>query len=71
MPDTIGTFTSRLYTSREEMKSDQYHYWQSRPAHERMDAVTELTTQVFLMKGANPVVQGFRGPVVCLQRPPR
>jgi len=31
--------TLRKYTSFDEMKADEYRYWQSRPAHERMDAV--------------------------------
>jgi hypothetical protein len=32
----------RKYTSFDEMKADEYRYWQSRPAHERMDAVEEM-----------------------------
>jgi len=31
----------RKYASFEEMKADEYRYWQSRPVHERMDAVEE------------------------------
>ena len=34
--------TIRKYTSLDEMKADEYRYWQSRPVHERMDAVEEL-----------------------------
>ena len=32
----------RKYTSFDEMKADEYRYWQSRPAHERLDAVEEM-----------------------------
>jgi len=32
----------RKYTSFDEMKADEYRYWQSRPVHERMDAVAEM-----------------------------
>jgi len=31
--------TIRKYASFDEMKADEYRYWQSRPAYERMDAV--------------------------------
>ena len=30
--------TIRRYDSFDEMKADEYRYWQSRPVHERMDA---------------------------------
>ena len=41
----------RVYHSHEEMKADEYRYWQSRPVWERMDAVEELTTIGYAMKG--------------------
>ncbi|MGO9258519.1 MAG: hypothetical protein ACLQU1_19705 [Bryobacteraceae bacterium] len=34
--------TVRIYASHKEMKADEYRYWQSRPVHERMDAVAPL-----------------------------
>jgi hypothetical protein len=33
------------------MKADEYRYWQSRPVHERMDAVEEITLATYAMKG--------------------
>jgi hypothetical protein len=36
------------------MKADQYRYWQSRPIHERLRAVWELTQEHYAMKGAAP-----------------
>lgn len=33
------------------MKADEYRYWQSRPVHERMAAVAELTLSLYEMKG--------------------
>jgi hypothetical protein len=33
---------ARKYTSFDEMKADEYRYWQSRPAYERLDAVEEM-----------------------------
>jgi hypothetical protein len=35
--------TIRRYTSLDEMKDDEYRYWQSRPVYERMAAVAELS----------------------------
>jgi hypothetical protein len=63
--------TIRKFTSHKEMKADQYRYWQSRPVHERMDAVSELTTAAYALKGMAPDVQRLQGPVVRLPRPRR
>jgi hypothetical protein len=41
----------RKYTSFEEMKGDEYRYWQSRPVHERMDAVEEINLTAYAIKG--------------------
>lgn len=50
--------TIRKYSSLadlDEIKNAEYRYWQSRPIHERTDAVSELTQEQYAMKGA---VQG-------------
>ena len=50
-------FNSRLiigtgkYRSFDEMKADEYRYWQSRPVHERMDAVEEMVQDAYALKG--------------------
>src|SRR5580693_2386986 len=41
----------RVYHSHEEMKADEYRYWQSRPVWERMDAVEELIQTAYALKG--------------------
>jgi len=41
----------RRYASLEAMKADEYEYWQKQPAHVRMDAVTELTREAYILKG--------------------
>jgi hypothetical protein len=46
--------TIRKYTSLDEMKADEYRYWQSRPVHERVAAVSELTEEGYRMKGMGP-----------------
>ena len=46
--------TIRKYTDFDEMKADEYRYWQSRPVHERVAAVSELTQEHYAMKGEVP-----------------
>ena len=41
----------RKYTSFDEMKADEYRYWQSRPVHERMDAAEEMILAAYALKG--------------------
>ena len=48
--------TIRRYTDFEEMKADEYRYWQSRPVYERVAAVSELTQEHYALKGAGPDV---------------
>jgi hypothetical protein len=43
--------TVRRYASFDEMKADEYRYWQSRPVHERLAAVSELTEVGYRLKG--------------------
>jgi hypothetical protein len=63
----------RIYHSHDEMKADEYRYWQSRPVHERMDAVEQLTLATYAMKGAKlePDVPRLQRPLVRFQRPRR
>ena len=63
--------TIRVYDSFEELKADEYRYWQSRPVYERMDAVTELTLAMYGMKGVAPDVPRLQRTLVHLQRPRR
>jgi len=60
----------RKYTSRQEMKADEYRYWQSRPVYERMAAVSELTTALYALKGL-ACVPRLQGPIVRIPRPDR
>jgi len=63
--------TIRVYRSLDEMKADEYRYWQSRPVHERMNAVAEMTLATHAIKGAAPDVPRLQRILVHLQRPPR
>jgi hypothetical protein len=63
--------TVRKYANFDEMKADEYRYWQSRPVHERTDAVSELTQQHYAMKGATPDVPRLQRTLVRVERAPR
>jgi hypothetical protein len=41
----------RKYSSFDEMKADEYRYWQSCPVHERLDAAEELILEAYKLKG--------------------
>jgi hypothetical protein len=62
--------TIRKYTSFDEMKADEYRYWQSRPIYERVEAVSELTQEQYAMKGEAPDVPRLQRTLVRLQREP-
>ncbi len=61
--------TIRKYRSLAEMKADEYRYWQSRPAYERMEAVAELTLAAYELKGMAPDALRLQRTLVHLQRP--
>jgi hypothetical protein len=61
----------RKYTDFKEMKADEYRYWQSRPVHERVNAVSELTQEYYAMKGAIRDVPRLQRTLVHFERAPR
>lgn len=63
--------TVRKYATFDELKADEYRYWQSRPVHERVAAVSELTQEHYALKGEVPNVPGLQRTVVHFERPPR
>ena len=65
--------TIRRYTNFDEMKADEYRYWQSRPVHERLDAVEELNRTAYALKGwqMEPDVPRLQRPFVRLPNPRR
>jgi len=62
--------TIRKYASFDEMKADEYRYWQSRPVHERVQAVSELTQEHYAMKGAVADVPRLQRTLVRFERLP-
>ncbi|MGQ0445864.1 MAG: hypothetical protein ACT4O2_12250 [Beijerinckiaceae bacterium] len=63
--------TIRRYTNFEEMKADEYRYWQSRPVHERVAAVSQLTHEQYAPKGAAPDEPRLQTTLVRFERAPR
>jgi hypothetical protein len=63
--------TIRKYTNFDEMKADEYRYWQSRPAHERVAAVWELTVECYTLKGFKPGDFRLQRALVHFERAPR
>ena len=63
--------TIRKYTDFDEMKADEYRYWQSRPVHERIDAVEEMIQAAYALKGweIKPDVPRLQRPFVRLSCP--
>jgi hypothetical protein len=66
--------TIRKYTDPndfEELKAEEYRYWQSRPVHERVAAVFELSQEHYTLKGEAPDVPGLQRTLVRFERAPR
>jgi hypothetical protein len=53
------------------MKAGEYRFWQSRPVHERMDAVEEMIQTDFALKGweIEPDIPRLQRPFVRIPRP--
>ena len=60
--------TARIFKSHKDMKAEEYRYWQSRPVHERMSAVTELTIAAYKMKDPSFRVEPIERTLVVVQR---
>jgi hypothetical protein len=63
--------TIRKYTNFDEMKADEYRYWQSRPTHERVSAVAELTEEGYRLKGFKSDAFRLQRTLVHFERAPR
>ena len=45
------TYSIRRYTNLDQIKADEYAYWQSQPTHVRLAAAAELTAEAYAAKG--------------------
>jgi hypothetical protein len=48
MDETIGKHDS--VSNLDEAETQEYRYWQSRPVHERIAAVSELSSAMYVLK---------------------
>ncbi len=62
-------FPIQKFDSPESMKDTEYRYWQSRPASERLAAVSELTTEAYRLKDPAVNVSRLQRTLVAVQRP--
>ena len=62
--------TIRRYSSLDAMKAEEYRYWQSVSALERMRAVSEMSTEAYSLKGHLLDVPRLQRVLVRIQRPP-
>jgi hypothetical protein len=63
--------TIRRYADFTEMKADEYRYWQSRPVHERVKAVSDLTQEHYALRGAAVDAPRLQRTLVRFERAPR
>jgi hypothetical protein len=63
--------TIRTYASLDDMKADEYRDWHRRPAHERMEAVKEITLAAYQIKELTLDVRRLQTTLVHIPRPPR
>lgn len=66
--DRKKRFAIRRYASLEAMKADEYDYWRQRPAHERMEAVTEITVEAYGLKDLSINASRLQRTIVHLKR---
>jgi hypothetical protein len=63
--------TVRRYTNFDDMKLDEYRYWQSQPVNVRFDAVEEMVQAAYAIKGwkIEPDVPRLQRPFVRIPCP--
>jgi hypothetical protein len=64
--------TIHRFTNFDEIKADEYRYWQSRPMHERLDAAAELSLMQYQWKDPKRDVHArLQRTLIRVQRTPR
>ena len=69
MDKTILKFTRLV--GLDKIKADEYRYWQNRPAHERLAAVSELSQEQYALTGKVQEGPRLERTLVCFERLPR
>lgn len=60
--------TIRKFSSFDDMKAEEYHYWQGMSARERMRAVWDITLEAYRLKGEIRDVPRLQRTLVRIQR---
>ena len=61
-------YTLKRYKSLDQMKADEYAYWQSQPNWVRMQAVAELSSAYYKFKKKPVRVQKLQRPALSVER---
>ena len=60
------TWSMTRYTDLDQMKADEYAFWQSQPGHVRIAAISEMTAEQYALKGQH--VQRLQRTLVRLEQ---
>lgn len=63
--------TIRRFSSFDEVKDDEYRYWQSVPPAERIEATFQLSVDMYRMKGIEPDGAALKRSIVRVKCPRR
>jgi hypothetical protein len=66
--DKKTRFQIRRYESLDALKAEEYAYWQQRPDHERIAAVSAITSEAYGLKDARSNVPRLQRTLVHLKR---
>jgi hypothetical protein len=66
--DRTARFPIRRFASLDAMKAEEYKYWRQRPAHERMQAVTDISEEAYGLKGTSHDASRLQRTLVHLKR---
>lgn len=66
--DRKSRFSIRRFASLEAMKRAEYDYWQQRPAHERLEAVTTISAETYGLGNKQPHASRLQRIIVHLKR---
>jgi len=61
-------FRIKRYSSLDAMRTDQMRYWRSRPGHERIAAISEITTTAYVFKNGGEDVPRLQRTLSRIQR---
>jgi hypothetical protein len=63
--------TVRKFTSHQDVKDEEYRYWQSVPAEQRIQAIYDHSVEVYRDRGTPPDGQQLKRTVVRFERTQR